>query len=337
MRSWQIVDGFGLDHLKMNEMPQEKLGSQDVRIKVRACSLNYRDLMVVKGWYNPQQPLPLTPVSDGAGEVMEVGTDVKDFKVGDKVCGTFSQKWDAGRVCDLAQKYTLGGPINGMLSESIVLNQQGLIKFPSFLTFAEAATLPCAAVTAFNALTQESSFMPGDTVLIEGTGGVSLFALQFAQVLNLKTIVISSSNDKLGFSKKLGATHTINYAQCPEWHEQVLTLTDGQGVDGVVEVGGAKTINKAIASVKRGGVITVIGILSGTTEAFDLVPILMRQIRIHGVFVGPKTLFAAMNRVIEHSQIHPVIDRCFEFKDAPQAFDYLESGAHFGKVVINVS
>ncbi len=337
MHAWQIVNGFGLDHLKINKLPEEKLEAHQVRIKVRACSLNYRDLMVVKGWYNPQQPLPIIPVSDGAGEVVEVGAQVKDFKVGDKVCGTFSQNWDSGRVNDLAQKYTLGSPLNGMLSESIVLNEQGVIKFPSFLTFAEAATLPCAALTAFNALTQESCFMPGDTVLIEGTGGVSLFALQFAQVLNLKTIVISSSNDKLGLSKKLGATHTINYSQYPEWQNQVLELTDGQGVDGVVEVGGAKTINKAIASLKRGGVITVIGILSGTTEAFDLIPILMRQIRIHGVFVGSKTLFSAMNRVIEHSQIRPVIDRTFDFKDAPAAFDHLESGAHFGKVVINIS
>lgn len=337
MRAWQIVDGFGLDHLKLNNVSEEKLGAHEVRVKVRACSLNYRDLMVVKGFYNPKQPLPLVPVSDGAGEIVEIGALVKDFKVGDRVCGTFSQNWDYGRVCEEAQKFTLGSPLNGMLGETVVLSQQGMVKYPSFLSFQEAATLPCAALTAFNAMTQESCFNPGDTVLIEGTGGVSLFALQFAQLLSLKTIVISSSNDKLAQAKKLGATHTINYVQNEQWPEAVLSLTEGMGVDGVVEVGGAKTINKAIASVKRGGVITVIGILSGTTENFDLRPILMRQIRIHGVFVGAKSLFMAMNRVIEHGNIHPVIDKVFDFKDAPKAFDYLESGAHFGKVVITMS
>ena len=186
MHAWQIVNGFGLDHLKINKLPEEKLEAHQVRIKVRACSLNYRDLMVVKGWYNPQQPLPIIPVSDGAGEVVEVGAQVKDFKVGDKVCGTFSQNWDSGRVNDLAQKYTLGSPLNGMLSESIVLNEQGVIKFPSFLTFAEAATLPCAALTAFNALTQESCFMPGDTVLIEK--GSALEAM-FPELIKMKILI----------------------------------------------------------------------------------------------------------------------------------------------------
>ncbi len=334
MRAWQIVGGFGLDKLKMNEVPEAKLGSNQVRIKMHACSLNYRDLMVIKGWYNPKQSLPLVPVSDGAGEIIEVGNQVKDFKVGDRVCGTFSQDWDFGISNEKAQANTLGSPFDGMLSESIVLNEQGVVKFPSFLNFAEASTLPCAALTAFNALTQESSFNPGDTVLLEGTGGVSLFALQFAKAMNLNTIITSSSNDKLGQAKKLGATHTINYRQHEEWQEEVMKITQGQGVDGVVEVGGAKTINKALSCLKRGGVMTVIGILSGTSEAIDLRPILMRQLRIHGVFVGSKALFMSMNRVIEHAQIKPVIDKCFDFKDASAAFTHLESGAHFGKVVI---
>lgn len=334
MRAWQVVGGFGLQNLKINELNSAKLGSNQVRIKVRACSLNFRDLMVIKGLYNPNQPTPFIPISDGAGEIIEIGDQVKDFKVGDKVCGTFSQDWDFGIASDRAQKNTLGTPIDGMLSETIVLNEQGVVKFPSFLSFEEASTLPCAALTAFNALTQESSFKPGDIILLEGTGGVSLFALQFAKALNLNTIIISSSNDKLGQAKKLGATHTINYRQQEEWQHEVMKITHNEGVDGVVEVGGAKTVNKALACLKRGGVMTVIGILSGISESIDLRPILMRQLRIHGVFVGSKALFMAMNRVIEHSQIKPVIDKTFGFNDAPAAFSYLESGAHFGKVVI---
>lgn len=334
MRAWQITDSFGLGHLTLVKKNQKPLLENQVRIKVHACSLNFRDLMVIKGLYNPKQSFPLTPVSDGAGEIIEIGAKVSNFKVGDRVCATFSQKWDVGVVSEEAQKNTLGSPLDGMLAEQVVLEEGGLIKFPSFLSFKEAATLPCAALTAFNALTKNQSYQPGDTVLIEGTGGVSLFALQFAQLLNLKTIVTSSSNDKLARAKKLGATHLLNYRELTNWHEKVRELCHG-GVDGVVEVGGAKTISQAVACTKNGGTVCVIGVLSGSQEPFDLRPILMRQIKIHGTFVGPKNLFAAMNRVIEHGQIKPVIDREFAFEDAQSAFAYLESGQHFGKVVIN--
>ncbi|USN51936.1 MAG: NAD(P)-dependent alcohol dehydrogenase [Myxococcales bacterium] len=336
MRAWQINKNFGLDNFQLVERTDLRLEPHQVRIKTKACSLNFRDLMVIKGAYNPKQPLPLVPVSDGAGEIVEVGSLVKNFKVGDKVCGTFSQNWDYGRVGEFAQKFTLGSPIDGMLSESVVLSEQGIVKYPSFLSFQEAATLPCAALTAFNAMTQESDFKAGDTILIEGTGGVSLFALQFAKRLAINSIVISSSDEKLEKVRELGASHTINYLKDKDWDKQVLSLTNDQGVDGVIEVGGAKTINKALACVKRGGFIGVIGILSGTSLDFDLIPILMRQIRVHGIFVGSKSMFVAMNRVIEHSKLHPVIDKEFSFLEAPLAFHYMESGAHFGKIVINM-
>lgn len=337
MRAWQIVGAFGLNNLKMVDSSERKLQTNQVRVKIHACSLNYRDLMVAKGLYNPKQPLPLVPLSDGAGEVVEVSPEVTSIKVGDRVCATFSQKWCHGVATDETFANTLGSPLDGTLVETQVFSADGLIKFPEHLSYEEAATLPCAAVTAFNALAQQASLNPGDTVLLEGTGGVSLFALQFATALGLKSIIISSSDEKLERAKGLGASVGINYNKKSDWPAAVLDLTEGRGVDAVVEVGGAKTIGRAIKSVKRGGVISVIGILSGIEEPLDLRPILMNNVRIQGIFVGGKTVFEAMNRVVSHAKIKPVIDSCFAFNDAPKAFAHLESAQHFGKVVIKVA
>lgn len=336
MRAWKIVGEFGLNSLKLVDVEKAPLRSHEVRVTMRACSLNYRDLMVAKGIYNPHQALPLIPLSDGAGEVSEIGSGVTDFKVGDKVCPTFSQRWCHGMATDETFKYTLGSPIDGTLAESQTFCEDGLIKFPDFLSFEEAATLPCAGVTAFNALAMQGSLKPGDTVLIEGTGGVSLFALQFAKLFGLQAIVLSSSNEKLAKAQALYDCRTINYRVNENWPAAVLDFTNGRGVDHVVEVGGAKTINKALASVKRGGVVSVIGILSGVAEPVDLRPILMNNIRIQGIFVGARTVFEAMNRVVLHGKLAPVVDRVFDFKDAKEAFGYLESAQHFGKVCIKV-
>ena len=336
MRAWKIVGNFGLANFKLMNIDTSPIKADEVRVALRACSLNYRDLMVAKGLYNPHQALPLIPLSDGAGEVVEIGADVQSLKIGDKVCPTFSQNWCHGIATNETFKATLGSPLDGTLAESCVFSEQGLIKFPEHLSFEEAATLPCAAVTAFNALAMQASLKPGDTVLIEGTGGVSLFALQFAKVFGLAAVVISSSNDKLKKAAAIHHCHTINYAENDNWPAAILDITNGQGVDAVVEVGGAKTINKAIASVKRGGQVSVIGILSGLREDIDLRPILMNNIRIQGIFVGAKTVFSAMNRVIEHGKIRPIIDRIFDFNDAPAAFSYLESAQHFGKICIRV-
>lgn len=337
MRAWKIVGEFGLNNLKLMDGDKPRLKAHEVRVDIRACSLNYRDLMVAKGQYNPHQSLPLIPLSDGAGVVSEVGAEVTGFKVGDRVCATFSQDWCHGIATAETFRATLGSPIDGTLTESRVFDAAGLIPFPNFLSFEEAATLPCAAVTAFNALALQASTKPGDTVLIEGTGGVSLFALQFAQVLGLKAIVLSSSSEKLAKAKAIGDCCGINYAENDNWPDMVLDLTGGKGVDVVIEVGGAKTINKAIASTKKGGTVAVIGILSGIREAIDLRPILMNNIRIQGIFVGAKTVFSAMNRVIEHGKIRPVVDRVFDFNQAPEAFRHLESAQHFGKVCIKVT
>ena len=337
MKAWCISPNFGLANLKLVQREAGLLGDYEIRVKIKACSLNYRDLLVAKGIYNPTQALPLVPVSDGAGKIIEIGSKVTKFKIGDRVCALFSQNWEAGRVFDDAQKATLGSPLPGMLQEEGVFHERGLIKFPSYLSYEEASTLPCAALTAFNALACEASCKPGDIVLLEGTGGVSLFALQFAKILGCTTIITSSDNHKLARCKELGADYLINYCEDPDWHKTVLKLTNKQGADIAIEVGGAKTLNQAILATRRGGCLCLIGIVSGASGPVDLVPILMKQIRIFGVFVGAKTVFESMNRVLEHSAIHPVISKVFAFDQAPAAFSYLESGKHMGKVVIKMS
>jgi|SRR5579871_1298035 len=337
MRAWQIEGAFGFDNLQQVELTPSPIMDNEIRVKIHACSLNFRDLMVIKGQYNPKQKLPLIPLSDGAGEVIEVGPLVTSFKTGDRVCGTFSQTWCHGLPTADCMRTTLGSPLDGMLQESRIFKEEGLVKFPDYLSFEEAATLPCAALTAFNAIAHQSNLRPGDTVLLEGTGGVSLFALQFAHAFKMKSIIISSSQEKLAKAKEMRADHCINYTENTEWQNQVLEYTQGLGVDAVVEVGGAQTLGRAISSVKKGGTVCVIGVLSGSGNSIDLRPLLMNNIRLQGIFVGPKTLFLAMNRVLSHAKIHPVIDRVFSFNETPKALAYLESAHHFGKVCIKVA
>jgi NADPH:quinone reductase-like Zn-dependent oxidoreductase len=336
MKAWQLF-GFSLDKLVLVELKEQSLGDDEVRVKVKACSLNYRDLLVCKGLYNKAQSLPLIPLSDGAGEVIEVGSLVKNFKPGDKVCALFSQKWIEGRVFAEAQKYTLGSPLPGMLREEAIFHESGLIKFPDYLSYEEASCLPCAALTAFNALSAEALVKPKDIVLLEGTGGVSLWALQFAKALGCIVIISSSCDDKLAYCKKLGADHVINYKKTPAWHEEVLALTQKKGVDLVLDIGGAHTFNQAMLATKKGGMICVIGMVSGALGTVDFRPLLMKQIRVSGIFVGSKALFQSMNRVLEHTKIKPVISKTIDFYSAVDAFHFLESARHIGKVVISLS
>lgn len=335
MRAWHI-ENFGIEGLSLKEEVLSSLGPYEVRVKIHACSLNYRDLMVVRGHYNPKEKLPLIPLSDASGEVVEVGNLVKDFQVGDRVCGTFSQDWCHGMPTNRASKATLGSPLPGVLSEYRVFLEGGLVKFPSYLSYEEASTLPCAAVTAFNALAYQSGLTASDTILLLGTGGVSLFALQFATAFGFKAIITSSSDEKLKKAALMAPCSGINYKKYPQWHEQVLEMTAGQGVDAVIETGGAKTLNQSILSSKKGGVVCIIGVLSGAQEPLDLRPVLMNNIRLQGLFVGAKTVFHAMNRVLTHQKIRPVIDKVFDFADAKKAYWYLESGQHMGKVCIKV-
>src|SRR5262249_21480074 len=306
MKAAEIKNSFGIDSLTLTERPEPKLGPGQVVVKIKAASLNFRDLLTVKGQYNPKQPLPLIPLSDGAGQVVDVGAAVTRVKTGDRVAGIFAQKWLAGTPSRLDLRSTLGGPLDGMLAEYAVLHEDGLVHIPPHLTDEEAATLPCAAVTAWSALVTDGQLKAGDTILVQGTGGVCLFALQFAKLTGARVLITSGSDAKLERARQLGASACINYKSAPNWEKQVRELTGGVGVDHVVEVGGAGTFAKSLAAVRIGGHIAVIGVLSGTTTSVDLIPILMQKVQVCGVLVGSRETFEAMNRAISLHGLRPV-------------------------------
>lgn len=333
MRAWTIADGFGLDHLRPAERPDPQPGPGQVAVAVRAVSLNFRDLLVAKGLYNPKMALPRIPCSDGAGEVVAVGPGVGRVAVGDRVCGTFFQRWVSGPITDAAGRSALGGEIDGMMAERVVLSEEGVVKFPAHMSFEEAATLPCAALTAWNALA-EGGLRAGQTVLLQGTGGVSVFALQIARLFGARPLITSGSDEKLERATKMGAAAGTNYRTNPDWDKWARTQTGG-GADHVVEVGGAGTLERSCRAVRTGGHIALIGVLSGTGTVNPL-PILMRSITVRGIFVGSRAMFEDMNRAFELHQVRPVIDRAFAFDQFPEALKYLESGTHFGKVVVRV-
>jgi len=335
MKVLEIQDNFGLDSLKLAERPQPQPGFGQVLVKVRAASLNYRDLMVVKGQYDPRMSLPRVPLSDGAGEVVAVGENVTRVKVGDRVAGIFMQTWIGGEVTPAYSKSALGGAIDGMLAEYVVLNEEGVVHVPEHLSYEEAATLPCAAVTAWNALVTQGRLTAGETVLVQGTGGVSLFALQFARALGARVIATSSSDEKLERALSLGASDGVNYRSVPEWDKRVRELTGGSGVDHVVEVGGAGTLNKSLGAVRMGGTISMIGVLTGGGGEINTISILMKSVRVHGIYVGSRVMFEAMNRAIALHNLKPVVDRVFPFEQAIDALKYMESGAHFGKICLS--
>ena len=267
------------------------------------------------------------------GEVVEVGKNVTKVQTGDRVAGIFMQDWLSGDLTKKAAKSALGGKIDGLLAEYAIFPEYGLVTIPQHLTDKEAATLPCAGVTAWNALI-EGGLKPGDTVLILGTGGVSLFALQFAQMAGARVIATSSSDEKLVRVKELGAFAGINYQTAPDWDKEVLALTDGVGVDRVVEVGGAGTLAKSLKAVRFGGNISLIGVLAGNQAQVNPLLATMKGISIRGIYVGSKAMFTSMNKAITHNQIHPIVDRTFPMTDIVAALKYLESGSHFGKVVL---
>ncbi|MFE8595935.1 NAD(P)-dependent alcohol dehydrogenase [Archangium violaceum] len=336
MRVYEIRGGFGLDKLVYAERPDPEPGPMQVRVRVKATSLNYRDLMMVEGRYNPRQKLPLVPNSDGAGVVDAVGPGVTRVKVGDRVMGLFAQAWLAGEPSRQVQGSTLGGPQDGALADTMLLHEDGAIPTPAHLTDEEASTLPCAAVTAWSALVTQGGIKAGDTVLLQGTGGVSIFALQIARMMGARVILTSSRDDKLERARALGAHEGINYVTTPDWDKTARTLTGGTGVDHVVEVGGAGTFEKSLRAVRLGGTVSVIGVLSGGAGAMALTPILMGNLRVQGVFVGHRQSFEALNRALTLHGVRPVVDRVFPFAETRAAFEHLKSGAHFGKVVIRV-
>ena len=337
MKAYEIRDGFGLDKLVSCERPDPTPGPFQVRVRVKATSLNQRDLMMVEGRYNPRQKLPLIPNSDGAGVVDAVGPGVTRVKPGDRVMALFSQAWPAGEPTRAAQVSTLGGPLDGALADTMLLHEDGVIPTPAYLSDEDAATLPCAALTAWSALVTYGGLKAGDTVLVQGTGGVSIFALQIARMMGARVILTSSRDDKLEKARALGAHELINYATTADWDKAARALTGGVGVDHVVEVGGAGTFEKSLRAVRMGGTVSVIGVLSGGAGTVPLTPVLMQNLRVQGIFVGHRQGFEALNRALTLHGVRPVVDRVFPFAEARAAFEYLKSGAHFGKVVISHS
>ena len=335
MKVFQIQDDWSFDHLKIVEREQPEPGPGEVLLQVKAASINYRDLVVpLRGYGSFTGTLPLVPISDGVGEVVEIGAGVNRVATGDRACPMFMQKWIAGEP-DLARiTSTLGGPIDGVMQEYIVVNEEGLAKIPEYLTDEEAATLPCAALTAWSALVTEGDVKAGDTLLVQGTGGVSLFALQFAKLLGAKVIVISSSDDKLKRVAALGADEGINYTNVPEWGKAVKKLTRGEGVDHIVEVGGENTLPQSLRVIRPGGTISMIGVLSGVNMGVSLGLIVTRKVRLQGITVGHRDSFEAMTRAIGQHQVKPVIDRVFAFEELKEAMEYLRQGKHFGKICI---
>lgn len=337
MKVYEVRGQFGLEALCQAERPSPKPGAGEVLLRVKAVSLNYRDLLVVKGQYNPRMPLPRVPCSDAAGEVAAVGPGVDPAMIGRRVIGLFMPAWQGGALTEVAARSALGGAVDGVLAEEVVLPADGVVATPEHLSDEEAATLPCAALTAWHALVSEGAVKPGDTVLVQGTGGVSLFALQFARLAGAQVIATSSSDEKLRRALALGADDGINYKTTPEWGDKARQIAGGRGVDHLVEVGGAGTLGQSLRAVRLGGRIYLIGVLAGGGGTINLLPVLMKNLRVQGIFVGSREMFEAMARAIAVHRLNPVVDRVFPFDQAVDAFRHLESGRHFGKVCVRVA
>lgn len=335
MNAWQITSDGGIDALRAVTLPVGEPAHGEILVRVRAVSLNYRDLLHVLG-YVDQDRWPLVPCSDGAGDVVAVGSGVSRFKVGDKVAGTFFQRWNSGNVNPAVMESALGGRQPGMLAEHVVLREEGAVTIPNGWTYAQASTLPCAALTAWHALVSKGRVSASETVLILGTGGVSLFALQIAKMHGARVILTSSSDEKLARARDMGADETINYRQFGNWEQRVLDLTGGLGVDHVVEVGGAGTFEKSCASARFGGNVWLIGVLTGFESTINPLSVLFKSLCVQGIYVGSRDMFEAMNAAFSINGLQPVIDKEFSFADAQAAFRCMQEAGHFGKIVINI-
>ncbi len=333
MQAYEIVSA-GIDALALAERPSPEPGAGEVLVRIRASSINYRDLMTILDPASRGFPYPRVPNSDGAGEVVAIGPGVVRFQVGDPVAGTFFQRWDGDQITADGMASALGGALDGVLAEEVMLGERGLVHLPPHLSFEEAATLPCAALTAWHALIEKGRLKAGETVLLIGTGGVSIFALQFTVLHGARAIVISSSDAKLERARSLGAWQTVNYRTTPEWQQAALDLTDGVGVDHVVEVGGAGTLERSIAATRVAGHVALIGVLTG--GQVDPTAIMRKSLRLHGIYVGSRAMFEAMNRAITAAELKPIIDRQFGFGDARAAYHHMQAAGHFGKLVIKV-
>jgi NADPH:quinone reductase-like Zn-dependent oxidoreductase len=338
VRAWRLSDSFGIDRLELEEGPERALGPSEVRVRVRAVSLNYRDVLMVDQGIAPRGvELPLLPCSDAAGEVVEIGPDVSRMQVGDRVASIVFQRWlDGDTLLPADYGSVLAGGLDGVLADEVVLHEDGLVHVPEHLSDEEASTLPCAGVTAWQALVTRSPMRAGETVLVQGTGGVSIFALQFAQLAGARVIATSKSDEKLARVRELGAWETINYVATPSWADRVLELTDGLGADHVVEVGGPDTTDESIRATRPGGTVSLIGVLGGLGARIDPHPIALKGLRVQGIRVGSRAMFEEMNGTLAAEGLRPVIDRVFPFADAPDALRYLQAAQHVGKVVVAV-
>jgi NADPH:quinone reductase-like Zn-dependent oxidoreductase len=336
MRLFQLGNLGSLDALKLTEAPEPRPGPGQVVVRIRACSLNHRDLNVVSGGYTSHALKPgAIPLSDGAGEVTDLGTGVTRWKAGDRVAPIFVQRWLGGELKLEYMPSALGGPSDGVLAEKIVLSEDGLVRIPSHLTFEQAATLPCAAVTAWNAAIVRGTLKPGQTLVTLGTGGVSLFAAQFALLIGARVIATTGAAAKVARLNALGITDVIDYRAQADWDARVRELTDGSGADLVVDVGGPGSLARSIAAIRYCGHVSVVGNLAGKAT-IDPAALFAKRASMCGIQVGSRDMFEAMNRAIEVGKLEPVIDRVFDFKEARAAYEHLASGKHFGKVVIRI-
>ncbi|WP_175965652.1 zinc-dependent alcohol dehydrogenase family protein [Burkholderia sp. BCC0322] len=338
MHAWQVKPGDGVAGLRRIDATRRAVGPTDVVVKIHSAGLNYRDLMFARGDYLGIGTDALIPVADGAGEVIETGRDVTRFKPGDRVINTYFPHWTDGPPTPRKVSGSPGAQFDGVLAEHFVSDEAALVAIPAHLNYDEAATLSCAGITAWNALFADGGLRPGATVVLLGTGGVSIVALQLAHAAGLRTIVTSSSDAKLERARALGAHATINYRATPEWQDEVLRLTGGAGADLVVEVGGKDTLPRSVAATKMGGIVSVIGGLSSFAgPELGLLSLIGGIRQLHGIMVGSRAMLDDVVRLVDAKQIKPVVDRVFGFDEAPQAYAYLQSGQHFGKVVIRVA
>jgi NADPH:quinone reductase-like Zn-dependent oxidoreductase len=335
VRAFEIQDQWDLDHLCLATRPDPKPGPGEVLLRMKAATLNYRDnVVIVRGYGAFTGNLPLVPVSDGVGEVVEVGAGVTRVKVGDRVCPTFNQAWIAGEPDLERLSQTLGGPIDGVMVDLMRLPEAGVCKVPAHLSDEQAAALPCAAVTAWNAVITHDRLGPGSHVLVQGTGGVALFALQFLKLIGAQVTVISSTDAKLERARSLGADAGINYTTTPDWYKPARAITGGRGFDHIVELGGEKTLPQSLQCIRPGGTLSIIGVLSGAAPAAPLGRIVTRQVRLQGITVGSRDSFETMLRAVELHKVQPVVDRVFPFDRLKDALTYMKSGAHFGKICV---
>lgn len=335
MKAYELHPNEGFAAVTQVDRPEPgPLGPHDVRVRIRAASLNYRDLVIARG--AAKRKKPTIPASDGAGEVIEIGSAVTRFVVGDRVASSFFPTWVDGVISEDAHQHALGGSIDGVLAEQVVLPDHGWVKLPAHLTFEQAATLPCAGVTAWHALFEATTLLPGSSVLVQGTGGVSIFALQLARAAGATVIATTSSPAKRERLVELGAATVIDYKQTPAWGEAVRAATGGRGVDVAVEVGGAGTFDQSVKALANGGALSILGILAGTAGPVELYPLFHKGLHVHGIYVGSLAIAERFARAVGELKLQPIVDKVFPFAEARAAYDYQASGAHFGKVVIAV-